>query len=75
MVEEKKRTLNRCRTLNIELFVFSFQMDIWREATEVGVPVDIRVPFHQLSSFKIQLQQHNIEHSAMIEDLQVQISQ
>lgn len=53
--------------------VFSFQMDIWRGVTEVGIPVDIRVPSHQLSSVKDHLEKHNIEHSAMIEDLQVQI--
>lgn len=47
-------------------------MDIWRGVTDVGVPVDIRVPVHQLPSVKFHLQKHNIEHSAMIEDLQVQ---
>lgn len=48
-------------------------MDIWRGVTEVGIPVDIRVPFHQLSSVKVHLQKHDIEHFTMIEDLQVQI--
>nr|AAR16321.1 pancreatic carboxypeptidase A1 precursor copy 2 [Tetraodon nigroviridis] len=47
------------------------EMDIWRGVTGVGIPVDIRVPFHQLSSVKIHLQEHDIEHSTMIEDLQV----
>ncbi|CAG08745.1 unnamed protein product, partial [Tetraodon nigroviridis] len=47
------------------------EMDIWRGVTGVGIPVDIRVPFHQLSSVKIHLQKHDIEHSTMIEDLQV----
>lgn len=51
---------------------FYFQIDIWRGVTEVGIPVDIRVPFHQLSSVKVHLQKHDIQHSTMIEDLQVQ---
>lgn len=53
--------------------VFSLQIDIWRGVREVGIPVDIRVPFQQLSSVKVHLQKHDIEHSTMIEDLQVQI--
>lgn len=57
------------------IVVFSYQIDIWRGVTQVGIPVDIRVPFLQLSSVQVHLQKHNLEHSTMIEDLQVQIQE
>lgn len=53
--------------------MFSFQIDIWRGVTEVGIPVDFRVSFQQLFSVQVHLEKHNIERFTMIEDLQVQI--
>lgn len=50
---------------------FCFQIDIWRGVTEVGTPVDIRVTAQNLPSVKVHLQTQDIEHSTMIEDLQV----
>lgn len=40
--------------------------------TEVGIPVDIRVPVQHLPSVKVHLQSQDIQYSSMIEDLQVQ---
>lgn len=40
--------------------------------TEVGVPVDIRVPVQYLPSVKVHLLSQDIQHDTMIEDLQVQ---
>lgn len=52
--------------------VFSFQIDIWMGVTEVGIPVDFRVPIQLLPSVEAHLQSQNIGYSTMIDDLQVQ---
>lgn len=49
----------------------SFQLDFWRDATEVDTPVDVRVPFFSLQSVKMYLESQGIEYSTIIEDLQV----
>lgn len=48
-----------------------FELDFWRDVTDVATPVDVRVPFHSLQSVKIYLETQDIEYSIMIEDLQV----
>ncbi|MBW4002344.1 hypothetical protein HHB80_11285, partial [Neisseria meningitidis] len=45
--------------------------DFWRGVTDVAIPVDVRVPIHNLQSVKIYLETQDIEYSIMIEDLQV----
>uniref|UniRef100_H2V3L8 Carboxypeptidase A1 n=1 Tax=Takifugu rubripes TaxID=31033 RepID=H2V3L8_TAKRU len=47
------------------------EIDVWRGVTEVGIPVDIRVPVQHLPVVKVHLQSQDIQHSTMIEDLQV----
>ncbi|TNN00261.1 hypothetical protein fugu_011507 [Takifugu bimaculatus] len=47
------------------------EIDVWRGVTEVGIPVDIRVPAQHLPVVKVHLQSQDIQHSTMIEDLQV----
>ncbi|KAM6972943.1 carboxypeptidase A1-like [Aplochiton taeniatus] len=47
-----------------------FQLDIWREPTDVASPVDIRVPFHSLQAVKDYLETQDIQYSVMIKDLQ-----
>uniref|UniRef100_A0A674MFG9 Carboxypeptidase A1 n=1 Tax=Takifugu rubripes TaxID=31033 RepID=A0A674MFG9_TAKRU len=46
------------------------EIDVWRGVTEVGIPVDIRVPVQHLPVVKVHLQSQDIQHSTMIEDLQ-----
>lgn len=48
-----------------------FQLDFWKGVTNVGKPVDVRVPIHNLESIKTYLEAQDIEYSTMIEDLQV----
>ncbi|KAJ3581201.1 hypothetical protein NHX12_016925 [Muraenolepis orangiensis] len=46
-------------------------MDFWTGASEVSVPVDIRVPVLSLSAVKDHLEDNQMDYSVMIEDLQV----
>ncbi|CAL8263716.1 unnamed protein product [Merluccius merluccius] len=46
------------------------QLDFWRGASDVNVPVDIRVPFLSLPTIKAHLEDNHIQYSVMIEDLQ-----
>ncbi|KAM9352312.1 carboxypeptidase A5 [Symphorus nematophorus] len=48
-----------------------FELDFWRDVTDVVTPVDVRVPIHSLQSVKIYLETQDIEYSIMIKDLQV----
>ncbi|AWP07859.1 putative carboxypeptidase A1-like [Scophthalmus maximus] len=50
-----------------------FELDFWRDATEVDTPVDVRVPFFSLQSVKMYLESQGIEYSTIIEDLQVML--
>ncbi|XP_070686334.1 carboxypeptidase A5 [Pempheris klunzingeri] len=52
-----------------------FELDFWREVTDVKTPVDVRVPFHSLQSVKIYLETQDIEYSIMIEDLQMMLDE
>ncbi|XP_048863215.1 carboxypeptidase A1-like [Brienomyrus brachyistius] len=47
------------------------ELDVWREASQPALPVDIHVPFHSIPMVKAFLEFHNIQHSIMIKDLQV----
>ncbi|XP_075883324.1 carboxypeptidase A5 [Nelusetta ayraudi] len=47
-----------------------YQVDFWRDVTDVATPVDIRVPTHSLKSVKMYLEGHGILYTVMIEDLQ-----
>uniref|UniRef100_A0A3B4EX11 Carboxypeptidase A1 n=1 Tax=Pundamilia nyererei TaxID=303518 RepID=A0A3B4EX11_9CICH len=47
------------------------ELDIWREVSDVGFPVDIRVPVHQLKMVKRYLKAYDIQFSTMIKDLQI----
>nr|XP_020449164.1 carboxypeptidase A1 isoform X1 [Monopterus albus] len=51
--------------------IIEFELDFWRGVTDVAIPVDVRVPIHNLQSVKIYLETQDIEYSIMIEDLQV----
>lgn len=51
--------------------MIELELDIWREVSDVGFPVDIRVPVHQLKMVKRYLKAYNIQFSTMIKDLQV----
>ncbi|KAF3706145.1 Carboxypeptidase A1 [Channa argus] len=48
-----------------------FELDFWRGVTGVSMPVDVRVPIHNLESVKMYLEAQNTEYSVMIKDLQV----
>ncbi|TNN31380.1 Carboxypeptidase A1 [Liparis tanakae] len=48
-----------------------FELDFWRGVTDVETPVDVRVPFHSLQSFKIHLESLDMDYQIMIHDLQV----
>uniref|UniRef100_A0A672HPK1 Carboxypeptidase A1 n=1 Tax=Salarias fasciatus TaxID=181472 RepID=A0A672HPK1_SALFA len=47
-----------------------FELDFWRDVSNVDTPVDIRVPAHSLQSVKLYLETYEIGYSVMIEDLQ-----
>ncbi|XP_063337004.1 carboxypeptidase A1-like [Pelmatolapia mariae] len=51
--------------------MIELELDIWREVSDVGSPVDIRVPVHQLKMVKRYLKTYDIQFSTMIKDLQV----
>ncbi|CAL8358892.1 unnamed protein product [Lota lota] len=51
------------------------QLDIWMGASDVSIPVDIRVPFFSLTAVKVHLDNHEIEYSVMIEDLQIALDE
>lgn len=53
------------------ILLMCFQLDIWMGVTDVFAPVDVRVPSHNLQSFKSYLESLNIKYSTMIENLQV----
>lgn len=61
------------KTPDVFYYFCFFQLDFWRDVTDVSVPVDVRVPFHSLQSVKIYLEVQNIEYSIMIQDLQVRL--
>ncbi|XP_037539147.1 carboxypeptidase A5 [Nematolebias whitei] len=50
--------------------LIEFELDIWMGVTDVFAPVDVRVPSHNLQSFKSYLENLNIKYSTMIENLQ-----
>ncbi|XP_062276047.1 carboxypeptidase A5 [Scomber scombrus] len=52
-----------------------FELDFWRDVSDVATPVDIRVPFHSLQSVKIHLETQDIEYSVMIKDLQMMLNE
>ncbi|KAM9854627.1 carboxypeptidase A5 [Aulostomus maculatus] len=55
--------------------MIKFELDFWREVTDVDTPVDVRVPSHSLQAVKVFLESRDIEHSVMIEDLQVMLDE
>ncbi|XP_042267182.1 carboxypeptidase A1-like [Thunnus maccoyii] len=52
-----------------------FELDFWRDVTDLATPVDVRVPFHSLQSVKNFLETQDIEYSIMIEDLQMMLDE
>lgn len=52
-----------------------FELDFWRGVTDVETPVDVRVPFHSLQSFKIHLESLDMDYQIMIQDLQVMLDE
>ncbi|XP_034390805.1 carboxypeptidase A1-like [Cyclopterus lumpus] len=52
-----------------------FELDFWRGVTDVETPVDVRVPFHSLQSFKSHLESLNMDYRIMIEDLQTMLDE
>ncbi|XP_067446725.1 carboxypeptidase A1-like [Thunnus thynnus] len=52
-----------------------FELDFWRDVTDLAIPVDVRVPFHSLQSVKVFLETQDIEYSIMIEDLQMMLDE
>ncbi|XP_062276782.1 carboxypeptidase A1-like [Scomber scombrus] len=52
-----------------------FELDFWREVSNVATPVDVRVPLHSLQSFKIHLETQGIKYSVMIKDVQVMLDE
>ncbi|XP_077593777.1 carboxypeptidase A1-like [Stigmatopora nigra] len=47
-----------------------YGLDFWKEANDVDINVDIRVPSESLEAVKLFLESNNIKFSVMIEDLQ-----
>ncbi|XP_053174935.1 carboxypeptidase A5 [Scomber japonicus] len=52
-----------------------FELDFWRDVSDVATPVDIRVPLHSLQSVKIHLETQDLEYSVMINDLQMMLDE
>uniref|UniRef100_A0A672HPQ0 Carboxypeptidase A1 n=1 Tax=Salarias fasciatus TaxID=181472 RepID=A0A672HPQ0_SALFA len=52
-----------------------FELDFWRDVSNVDTPVDIRVPAHSLQSVKLYLETYEIGYSVMIEDLQAMLDE
>ncbi|XP_042267877.1 carboxypeptidase A5 [Thunnus maccoyii] len=52
-----------------------FELDFWRDVTDLAIPVDVRVPFHSLQSVKVFLETQAIDYSIMIEDLQMMLDE
>ncbi|XP_044212473.1 carboxypeptidase A1-like [Thunnus albacares] len=52
-----------------------FELDFWRDVTDLATPVDVRVPFHSLQSVKNFLETQDIKYSIMIEDLQMMLDE
>ncbi|KAM7415159.1 hypothetical protein PAMA_019808 [Pampus argenteus] len=52
-----------------------FELDFWREVSDLATPVDVRVPVHTLNSVKTYLKSQDIDYSVMIEDLQVMLDE
>ncbi|XP_044212600.1 carboxypeptidase A1-like [Thunnus albacares] len=52
-----------------------FELDFWRDVTDLATPVDVRVPFHSLQSVKVFLETQAIDYSIMIEDLQMMLDE
>ncbi|XP_038562516.1 carboxypeptidase A1-like [Micropterus salmoides] len=50
--------------------IIEFELDFWREVTDVKTPIDVRVPNHSLQSVKIYLETQDVEYVIMIDDLQ-----
>ncbi|XP_029009943.1 carboxypeptidase A1-like [Betta splendens] len=46
------------------------ELDFWQGATDVSLPVDVRVPFHSLQAVKVYLETQSIQYHIMIKDLQ-----
>lgn len=55
----------------VYILLMFLQLDIWMGVTDVFAPVDVRVPSHNLQSFKSYLENLKIKYSTMIENLQV----
>lgn len=52
-----------------------FKLDFWRGASDVAIPVEVRVPLHSLQSVKIHLEGQNINYTIMIQDLQAMLDE
>ncbi|NXU67643.1 CBPA1 Carboxypeptidase, partial [Horornis vulcanius] len=46
------------------------QLDFWLAPRELGLPVDIRVPFPSVQAVKAHLEASGVSYSIMIEDVQ-----
>ncbi|XP_068168590.1 carboxypeptidase A5 [Antennarius striatus] len=51
------------------------QLDFWTDVTQVGSPVDVRVPPRSLQVVKDHLESHGIQFSVMIRDLQALVEE
>ncbi|KAG7278991.1 hypothetical protein CRUP_001932 [Coryphaenoides rupestris] len=49
----------------------TLQLDFWRGASVVNIPMDVRVPVFSLPTIKAHLEDNQIQYSVMIEDLQM----
>uniref|UniRef100_A0A3Q0T9W9 Carboxypeptidase A1 n=1 Tax=Amphilophus citrinellus TaxID=61819 RepID=A0A3Q0T9W9_AMPCI len=71
LVPKNDTHLSLIKELLVNNICLFFQLDIWRGVTDVGSPVDIRVPVHKIKLVKRYLETKNIKFSTMIKDLQV----
>ncbi|XP_038136379.1 carboxypeptidase A5 [Cyprinodon tularosa] len=49
--------------------MMEFELDVWKGATRLSTPVDVRVPPHTMQAFKSFLETNEFEYSIMIEDI------
>ncbi|XP_016068888.1 PREDICTED: carboxypeptidase A5 isoform X1 [Miniopterus natalensis] len=51
------------------------KVDFWRRPARPGLPVDVRIPFSELTDVKAYLESHGLAYSIMIQDIQVLLDQ